>query len=519
MTDCQGSSARPVGLAATRRASLALLALMLCVYGATTGGSVATDLASYEVTRSIVEHGSVAMSFNVLDTEAERGVDGRYYAPVGIGHPLYSVPFYLVARGAQQTLRLRIGKPESLTKAGVVAGSAVASALVVLVVFRFALSLTGVPGAAAGVALACGLGTTLWPYSKFGFNAPLAALAVLAGTYWVWLGARRGRDSLLALGAACLGFGALTRHELFVLAIPAIGWLWLESTRVRQFTRRLLVFSLPMAMALGVWLSYNYIRFGHPLDTGLWRDPAVRFDGPMLAGLHGLLLSPGRSLVLYNPLVVLGLVSLTWLFRRDRNTALLVGGTAVTLLLVIARMRQWDGGESYGPRYLVPVVPVLLLPIAPWLAAGRRRWTFWILLIVGVLVQLPGILVDFSKVQHEYARRHPGYAIDQSRYTWDASPLVLDTAAAIAAIPENARFVFGLAVPPDVRQSGAEVQRDFSQQFSFSLDFWWLYLFYLGAVPAWVSVGLVGLLGAGAVCSAWVLRRAIGVGTPPAYAS
>jgi len=491
------------------RATLALLAMMLCVYGVTTGGSFATDLASYEVTRNLVEHGTVAMSYDVLATDAERGVDGRYYAPVGIGHPLFGVPFYLAARTVQRTLGVRLGKPESLTKAAVVAGSAVAAALAVTVAFRFALAISGAPAAAGAVALALGFATVLWPYSKFGFNAPLAALAVVAGMFCVWTGTRTSRESGLAFGALCLGYGALTRHELFLLGLPVAVWLWLESTDVRSFARRAVMFGLPFAGALAVWLSYNYVRFGHPLDTGLMRDPNVRFDTPVLVGLHGLLFSPGRSLMLYSPVVMAAVPALGWLLRRDRNTAILLGGSALTLLLVMAKMHQWDGGESYGPRYLVSVMALLLVSVAPWLAAGNGRGLFRVLALLGILIQVPGVLVDFSKAQNEYARTRPDYSIMLTRYTWEASPLVLNAKAAVTAVPSNVRYVLGVATPP-VRTTGAsEAQRDFSQQFAFSLDFWWLYLFYLGALPAWAALGAAAVLMSGAVVAARCLASAL----------
>ena len=76
-----------------RHAGRLTFLLSLCVYLTTTGGSMATDIMTYEVTRSIVEKGSVAMSYDVFGMEAHRGVDGRYYAPYGIGHALYSVPW------------------------------------------------------------------------------------------------------------------------------------------------------------------------------------------------------------------------------------------------------------------------------------------------------------------------------------------------------------------------------------------------------------------------------------------
>jgi len=49
--------------------------------------------------------------------------------------------------------------------------------------------------------------------------------------------------------------------------------------------------------------------------------------------------------------------------------------------------------------------------------------------------------------------------------------------------------------------------RDFAQQLSFSLDFWWLYLFYLRAISAQVAVLIGGgLMIVAAVCArrSWI---------------
>ena len=45
------------------RVGALVFGLTLCVYGATTGGSMATDIMSFEVTKAIVERGSVAIIF------------------------------------------------------------------------------------------------------------------------------------------------------------------------------------------------------------------------------------------------------------------------------------------------------------------------------------------------------------------------------------------------------------------------------------------------------------------------
>ena len=107
----------------------------LCVYVLTTGGSMATDIMTYEVAKNMVERRSVAMSYNLFGMEAHRGVDGQYYAPYGIGHALYSVPFYLVGRTVENVVGSQVGRSESLRKAAVATGSVVAAAASVWLVF------------------------------------------------------------------------------------------------------------------------------------------------------------------------------------------------------------------------------------------------------------------------------------------------------------------------------------------------------------------------------------------------
>ena len=491
--------------------ALAVFAIVLCVYVTTTGGSYATDVASYEVTKNLVQHGTVAMSYNVLDTEAERGVDGRYYAPVGLGHPLFGVPFYALSRAVRSAFGLALGKPETLDKAAVVTGSAVAAALCAPAAFLFAWRLSGSTNAALMVAFALAFGTTLWPYSKFGFNAPLATACLLWATYLTWRGVRSSSLWPVALGGTALACALLTRHEMAIMAVPLAVWISAESWNTRgELLRRLVVFSVPVAIGVVTWMSYNAARFGHPFDTGLLRDPNVRFDTPILVGLHGLLASPGRSLLLYAPLTVPGLAAMVVLFRRDRSTALLFSGQVTVLLLVIARMHQWDGGESYGPRYLVPVLPYLILPLVACLSRASppcvARW-LPVAFALSVLVQLPGVLVDYSKVQNAYARRTPGYSITMSRYSWAATPLVLNTKASWRAVPANARYLLGIDSPPVVEPIGDESRRDFSQQFAYSLDFWWLYLFHLGAVSAPIAVVMGVVPAALALAVGMALRR------------
>ena len=494
------------------RTGFLVFLLSLVLYLATTGGSMATDIMSYEVAKNIVEHRSVAMSYNVLNMDAHQGMDGRYYAPYGVGHALYAVPFYLAGKLVEDATGIGVGKPEALRKAFVVLGNAVAGALTVWLTFLFACGIGGSPRASVLTALTLGFGTFLWTYSKFGFSAPLTALTILWGLYGVWTGTRTRRPALLWLGGLGLGCALLVRHELALAVVPVGLWIVVESRGSwLRIVRRSLPVALPVVAAGLLTLYYNEVRFGRPWDTGYLRDRTATF-GSIWVGLPGLLASPGRSLFLFAPVTLLGVAGMGALWKRDRSTAMLIGGTIAVLLLFYASLTYWDADRSYGPRYLVAILPLVCLPLVMWFdrpGEDRRRRVLIAVAVLSVVVQLPGVVVDFSRVNFrpEYA-----YLTREDRlWTWEGSALRLNTLAAVSGIPSNVRYLTGLEPRPPIHAADAR-GRDFSEQFGFSLDFWWLYLPYAGVVPTPLAVTAAVALLAGAVWIARLLRRRLAPG-------
>jgi hypothetical protein len=122
----------------------------LALYSLTAGGSLTSSdaVVTFEVTRSLVERGSIALSGNIIGNDANRGLDGRYYSQFGIGHSLYNIPFYVVGRTAARLTGTRIGKADTIPKAAVAWGSAVAAAFTVAIICLLAFRATGDPRAA-----------------------------------------------------------------------------------------------------------------------------------------------------------------------------------------------------------------------------------------------------------------------------------------------------------------------------------------------------------------------------------
>jgi len=484
----------------SQRVGAALFALVLAIYVFTAGGSLTTTdaVVEFEVTRQLVDHQSLALPRDMLGNEAYRGRHGRYYSPFGITQSLLNIPFFLAGRAAARTTGLSIGRADAIEKAAVALGNTVAMAIGVWVCYLFGRRVTGSARTAASGALATAFATPLWPYSKFGFNAPLALLFVIAAVYSAWIATRSDRPSSTAWTGWWLGLALLTRHELPILVVPITVWLYLESSERGLFLRRMFGLILGFLPALATWCALNAYRFGNSLDAGYLRDHVMQFGSSIVTGLYGLLLSPTSSLFVYCPIAVVAVAALLVLAPRDRAAAILLGGSVLVLLLFYAQLGNWMGGRSYGPRYLVPVIPLLVLAL---LSVNRwhlisSRWEATLLLAISLAVQVPGVVMDYAKVSVAHARANGAPTPDDRLFNWRVSPLVLNTVATIDAVPRNVQWLLGRrGAPPLVRAVPGDLQSDFSQQFVDTLDFWWMYLLRMGvASRTTIQLLLVGML-------------------------
>ena len=188
-----------------------------------------------------------------------------------------------------------------------------------------------------------------------------------------------------------------------------------------QLVAPLVAFALPLAAFAALVLWHNAVRFGSVFNSG-YSDEG--FTTPFYVGLYGLLFSTGKSVFLFSPIVLLGIPGLVWLWRRHRAEALLAGGVALITLVYYAPWWAWYGGWSWGPRFLVPALPFLVLPIGALLL--ERRWSRPLaagLAVVGIGVQILGAVVDFNPYIVEIVADNPDNEARYIFYPW-LSPLI-----------------------------------------------------------------------------------------------
>ena len=210
--------------------------LALGVYFFTAGGSLTTTdaVVAFDVTRNIVEHGTVATSGNLLGMDAFRGADGRYYSPFGLLQSVYNIPFYVAGTSFVEVSGITAGRPDSIPKAFVALGQVLVSSWIVWQIFWLCLFVTKDEQAAALAALTAGFGSVLWPYAKFGFNQPLACATLTAAVISVFIGARRNNWRPTAMGGVWLAASLMTRHEMAIAALPIGMWLLFQRRTVGQ---------------------------------------------------------------------------------------------------------------------------------------------------------------------------------------------------------------------------------------------------------------------------------------------
>lgn len=228
---------------------------------------------------------------------------------------------------------------------------------------------------ALALTLLFGVATLAWPYATYDFAEPGIALALLGTVYFLLRGVQDRQlgwlfvASLVIVGGISIRF--VTALNLVVFApIPAL--VTLQSSR--HFLRSLanafagtVVFLAPIAALGALALAALVSLFDVPVQepAGLAADITNWLDLPVWIGLYGNVLSPGKSVFLYAPPLILALFGSFPFIARHKWWALPFAGIPLLYLLVYSTAADWYGGDSWGPRYLIPAVPLLLIMAAP----------------------------------------------------------------------------------------------------------------------------------------------------------
>lgn len=148
-----------------------------------------------------------------------------------------------------------------------------------------------------------------------------------------------------------------------------------------------------LAAAVAV-VSYNLVALGRA--SGGY-TPDIPLNGDSLRGWAGILVSPGRGLLVYSPIALFALTALLPMARANclRHRAVVTASSVfgVGQMALIGTLPFWWGGYCWGPRLLTEIVPGLIVLIAMGVPAmrGATRYAFWVVAVYCLFIQALGV--------------------------------------------------------------------------------------------------------------------------------
>ncbi|WP_342376191.1 hypothetical protein NVS55_33680 [Myxococcus stipitatus] len=224
----------------------------------------------------------------------------------------------------------------------------------------------------------------------------------------------RAKETPSAAGWAglplALGYVMRPTNSISVLLVTAYV-VWTYPRQAWRFFAGALVVALP-------WMTLNFVHYGSVLAPYYAPQRLELVASRVAEALAGNLVSPARGLLVFTPVLLLGVwgLVLEWRARTfSRLHVFLLAGVALHWV-AISTFPHWWAGHSYGPRFFTDVVPYLVFFLVPvvreleWRGPEARRArtaTFAVLAVVSLGIHIHG-------------------ASSRAVYRWNSFPLDVD---------------------------------------------------------------------------------------------
>ena len=366
-----------------------LFVLAAVTFAYFTGGAGWNQDAHFDLTRAIVERQTLFIDgYDVNTGDVSKGTGGHTFINKPPGASILAAAPYAVIYAIERRLHEPI---DSMTRMNRWIATALSvglcGALIGPILYLYGRrKMNATPATALCVAAIILFGTIIFPYSTMLFaHVPAALCLLLAVTLFETRPVAAGIAAGLAV--SCFYVCAIA---VIILALTSFSPQRHRGHRAfplclcgKQLSRFLLGL-LPFAVLMAI---YQWLCFGSPFRTAVeastpFTEKSLLFGVikmPSMAALYGITLSPYRGLFFVSPILFLALFAA----KRNREFWSVIA-IALTFILAIASFNGWSGGFAFGPRYLVPIIPLLGIPMMTAKPKPRLLWIAAAIFSVGL---------------------------------------------------------------------------------------------------------------------------------------
>jgi hypothetical protein len=204
----------------------------------------------------------------------------------------------------------------------------------------------------------------------------------------------------LLIPGLILGIGVLFRPTT-ILALPGLFI-------ICKHPKHIFLACIGLLPSCAILLAYNTMRFGDPLETGyaqawLTANPNLitksGFDlVQMIPQSVSLWISAGKGMLVFSPILLALFFTTTSKIRQWPAITVATFITVIIYSLFYGANFAWHGSAwSWGPRYLVPLTPllILLMPVV-----SQHHWRGKIiafLAVTSVTIQISATLTNYKR--------------------------------------------------------------------------------------------------------------------------
>lgn len=284
--------------------------------------------------------------------------------------------------------------------------------------------------------------TNLFPYTKHSM-AHMMFIAFLMLSFLMFkLHSQSQKKVQLIIAGASFGVVCLTYNATFGLAaIPLITYYFLLNQprkKLTYFKTTLLdigLFIVGVLPLLAIYIWFENVRaldyYNGAVDIASVGFTYITYTLPLsvfIEGIYGQLFSPGRSIFLYSPLLMLPILFWHKIKKNFYPEAIIFVLYSIILICFYAKAYSigsseqgvaalWHGESSWGPRYLTPIIPFGMLVVAGIYKKVSRKahiFVFYPLVGAGIFVQMLGVLMPY---QTKFAGLEPNFFLNGTEYT------------------------------------------------------------------------------------------------------
>jgi hypothetical protein len=348
-------------------------------------------------------------------------------------------------------------------------------ALCAFILFKIALLLGAVKKQAYLVSIFFGLTSYSFVFAQSTYEHHFEMFFILLSVYFAQ---KKDTNHAGLLSGLMLSLGLVFRTTS-ILAVPAI-------LLIQKNNNERLKVLVSLTIGVAFVMLYNYYRFGNPLETGYslaWSlAHSDKFDFWSFSGFpeafFGFLFSPGKGLIFFSTTIVIALFGIKTFWEKQQLIFYAILLISAAYLIIFSLNFAWHGSIwSYGPRYILPIIPFLYLPI---IYLKPHKWVF-VTLILAFILQILLISVNYKRdVLNDYVA-YNGLSDMEYLYTANKEPHLVQAKQLAIITPKN----FGklnnyMPYSPWKKEirTAANVDDLYSSIEQNSINFWWVRVFH-----------------------------------------